>query len=678
MTHAPRAALAAALALAAGLARAAGPAGPMDGPWPHTLSQGGVTFLLYQPELQRWDGELLRARAVVAAQEGERTSYGLLELEARAVADRDAGVAHVAGYRVVQARFPAAGPRSRGWGPALAPALAAPFDAPLEKLEQDLAIARAARPKPRAARNDPPAVAVRDHPALLVLVDGDPQWRRIEGTALERVVNARPLLVRAGPGGPVYLHLLDGWLEAPALEGPYAVAKAPPPALAQAYAWGAQEPDVDLLQARAEPGAPPREAGAGEKVAAPTLAAGAPEIVIATRPTALVVTEGPPQLEAVGDTGLLYWKNTSADVLVDSASGALYLLQAGRWFTAAAPAGPWRWVDGRALPPAFARIPPGHPKESVLASVPGTPQAREALVANAVPQTATVKRAEARFEPRFDGAPALAPIEGTRLQYVRNSATPVIAVDPAHWYAVANGVWFEAPTASGPWSVAASVPAALYTIPPSSPVHEVTYVRVYGATPEVVWVGYTPGYLGTYAADGVVVYGTGYWYRPWVGAAWYGWPWTYGYGVRVGWSSWYGWGVSCWYPWRPAGFWWGFGVGPYWGPMALYRPVFWGYARPAYWGYYHGVAPAPPRAAAGAYGQWHGAVAAAPHPAPALAAAPRPAPPAAALGRPGPMAPHPAALNRGAGGSRALAAPAHAAPPGRGAHPGRRGGPKRR
>src|SRR5262245_66243704 len=47
------------------------------------------------------------------------------------------------------------------------------------------------------------------------------------------------------------------------------------------------------------------------------------------------------------------------------------------------------------------------------------------------------------------------------------------------------------------------------------PLHYVTYVSVYGATPQTVSVGYTPGYYGTVLAPtGVVVYGTGYVYPP--------------------------------------------------------------------------------------------------------------------------------------------------------------------
>ena len=80
--------------------------------------------------------------------------------------------------------------------------------------------------------------------------------------------------------------------------------------------------------------------------------------------------------------------------------------------------------------------------------------------------------------------------------------------------------------------MATSVPDVIYTIPSSSPLHYVTYVDIYWASPESVEVGYTPGYMGTVVApDGVVVYGTGYDYPAWVGTAYYPPPSTYGYGA---------------------------------------------------------------------------------------------------------------------------------------------------
>ncbi len=166
------------------------------------------------------------------------------------------------------------------------------------------------------------------------------------------------------------------------------------------------------------------------------------------------------------------------------------------------------------------------------------------MIANSIPQTATVSRVNGpTFTPVFDGVPVYQPIPGTPLTYVVNSKIPVIEVSPTSFYAVEAGVWFTAPTLTGPWAIATSVPEVIYTIPVTSPLHYVTYVRVYGSTATVVYVGYTPGYLGTVVAPGgVVVYGTGYVYQPWVGTVWYAAPVTYGvaatpvYNPAVGWA----------------------------------------------------------------------------------------------------------------------------------------------
>src|SRR4029077_9542547 len=55
---------------------------------------------------------------------------------------------------------------------------------------------------------------------------------------------------------------------------------------------------------------------------------------------------------------------------------------------------------------------------------------------------------------------------------------------------------------------------------------------VYGATDKVVYVGYTPGYMGTVVSpDGVVVFGTGYSYQPCVGTVYY--PGSVSYGAMA-------------------------------------------------------------------------------------------------------------------------------------------------
>jgi uncharacterized membrane protein YgcG len=150
-----------------------------------------------------------------------------------------------------------------------------------------------------------------------------------------------------------------------------------------------------------------------------------------------------------------------------------------------------------------------------------------------------VNRTTTTYQATYEGTPKFQPIEGTPLHYAVNSPVPVIQVDAKTYYSLKDGVWFVANAPLAPWTVATTVPAVIYTIPPSSPLHYVTYVHIYGGTPQTVYVGYTPGYYGTVVApSNVVVYGTGYVYPPvYVGAYWYPPPPTYGYGAGFGWGA---------------------------------------------------------------------------------------------------------------------------------------------
>jgi hypothetical protein len=236
------------------------------------------------------------------------------------------------------------------------------------------------------------------------------------------------------------------------------------------------------------------------------------------------------------------------------------------------------------LPPDFAKIPENHPKGAVLASVAGTEQAKEAEIDSQIPQTATVDREMAKPEIKYDGEPQFKPVEGTPLQYAPNTATPVVQINPQSYYAVQNGVWFESNSPQGPWVVATKVPPVIYTIPPSSPIYPATYVYVYGSTPRYVYTGYLPGYMGSYVdADGVVVFGTGYYYHPWIGSVWFGAPVTFGFGVGWGWGFGFGWGFH-------PGYWGGYR--PWWGPYG--------------YGWRHGIPPGRIVNVTNVYHNWHG------------------------------------------------------------------------
>ena len=564
--------------------------------WPRVLSKDGLEYRVYQPQLDGFDGHRLDFRSAVSVGKkgSEAATFGVIWVAADALVDKAARVVVLEDLRIPRVSFPGVADGGEAYRKALVSLLPARSRAiSLDRIEADLAILNAE--KTAAAlplKNDPPAIVFSSRPAILVSVDGSPAWRPVDGTSLRRLVNTRPLVL-ADALGTAYLRIYDGWLEAPSIDGPWRVSAKAPKELQAVLEKVAPTNTADLLA-----GAP---ANPDDPKSTPKLSKDpVPSIVVAYAPTELVVTEGEANWVPVDGTQLLYVANTTGNVFRHLGDQQLYVLLGGRWFRGPGTAGPWHYVAGSALPGDFAAIPDTSPKENVKASVPGTRQAQEALVSNSVPQTAKVERKKASLTVVYDGEPQVKAIEGTPLQYAVNTATPVVMVDAKSWYAVDKGAWYVATSPKGPWAVAASVPAVIYTIPPSSALHYVTYVKVYEATPDVVVVGYTPGYTGTVvSADGVVVYGTGYTYVAWVGAVYYPPPPTYGYAVAVRYTLWTGWTVAY-------GFGWSYGtttvvaVGcyPAWG--AYYYPP---YYRPPYPVPYAGAVVTPYGAAAwGPYG----------------------------------------------------------------------------
>ena len=89
--------------------------------------------------------------------------------------------------------------------------------------------------------------------------------------------------------------------------------------------------------------------------------------------------------------------------------------RAGRWFRSKQLAGPWS-AASKDLPKDFAKIPDDHTKASVLASVPGTDDAKEAVIQASIPQQATVNR-NTKLSVAYEGDPKFVAIEGTKTVY---------------------------------------------------------------------------------------------------------------------------------------------------------------------------------------------------------------------------------------------------------------------
>lgn len=552
-------------------------------PWPKSAEVGGTRFTIFQPQLDKWDDYNYEAHAAVQViPAGTKDPvFGVIEISAYTIVDRPNRVVYIEGLTIAKATFPSAPQNAAAWQSQIQQiASSGPAKISLARLEQALAIEGAERKSLRVpVQNTPPRIVFTQKAAVLVLVQGDPVWALVQGTSLSRAINTRAMLVRDSYG-MLFLHVLDGFVTAPAIGGPWSVAANPPKGAAKAAQDLAKKGLVDLMEGT------PGEA-TGKK---PTLAAGVPEVVVATTPTEIITTNGPMDWQPIEGTQLLYVGNTTGNIFLDLVDQQYYVLVTGRWFRAATLTGPWSHVPGQDLPVDFAQIPDASPKENVKASVPGTAQAEEAAIQAEIPHMAAVYTAKVSFQPIVNGAPVLNPIPDTPLMYVFNSPQPIIMVTGNQWYAVQAGVWFTAASVKGPWTVATSIPAAIYSIPPSSPLFYVTFVKIYASSPGVVVVGYTPGYTGVVVLpDGTIVYGTGYVYPAYVTATvWYPPPVTYGYAANPTYTPWTGFAMGFAIGWSAAH--WCYAPTPYWGAMPYYYhpPVPYG---GAYYGTaYHGTA----------------------------------------------------------------------------------------
>jgi len=430
-------------------------------------------------------------------------------------------------------------------------------------------------------KNDPPKVIIARKPSVQVLIDGAPQMRGVPGTKLQRVINTRSIILFDEDKKLYFLRVQDWWLQSKGLEDSWKYAKKLSDDMKKAEEYIVSQnigQDPEGAKTKQQPSL--KESGKNGDV---------PDVYVVYGPTELIETTGDPKFTPIPGTGLEFAANTSGNIF--RLGTDYYILVSGRWFKSPTLDGPWTFVDSQAMPADFAKIPADSPKSTVLASVPGTPESKEAVIANSIPQTATITRSEAKLRVQYDGDAKFAPVEGTPLSYATNTSAAVIKVSESSYYSVEAGVWFQASSAQGPWTVADSVPSEIYDIPPSSPLYYVTYVKVYSATPEVVYVGYTPGYYGTVVSSSTttVVYGTGWYYPPYIGpTVWYGWPYTYGvgagftYSTGSGWSFGYGYGHYPWYY-------------PWWGPMGYYGCCWYPYYG---WGAWGGAA------VANVYGVW--------------------------------------------------------------------------
>ena len=544
--------------------------------WPREvdLDKGIVTF--YQPQLESFEANILEGRSAISykATDGEML-FGAYWFRAFLQTDREARTAVLDQVDVLSIKFP--GLEDSLQVESVKTKLASVLESmdivmSLDRLIASLDDAEMESNSSANLSNTPPDIYYKNEPTVLITIDGDPIWKMMDENNLKAVVNSPFFIVQDDKSKQYYINGGEYW---------YSSAKA------TSSDWTVTEKIPSNVKKFAEENAPKRETqddAVSEESREPVAP---PKIVVVTKPSELIVTNGEPDYQAVEGTILLYVANTESDIILDIDAQQHYILLAGRWYKANKLTGDqWTFTEPESLPDDFANIPADSDLASVRTNVPGTDESRDALLEQSIPQTAEVSRSDTKIEVSFDGQPKFKQVPNTKVSYAENSDKQVMKIGQA-FYAVDNGIWFVADYPEGPYIVSDTRPEEVDELPADSPVYNTKYVYIYDATPTTVYVGYTPGYTHAYVYNGVVVYGTGYYYPYWYGSVYYPRPVTYGYNVHY--NPYTGWGFSVGIS---AGGWIGWGYhphySPYWGPCGYRYGYRGGYGHGYNHGYHNG------------------------------------------------------------------------------------------
>jgi len=493
------------------------------GSFPRTLTSDAGTVVVHTPQIDTWKNfEKVEARVaveVIPAGEDEPV-YGVAEFTADTDPNLELRIVAVENTEITVTSFPIPDAERREHLDAIVRSAAqarthyVPLDVMLTYIAPDATV-----PEVQGLSFEPPPIFFSSRPAILVMTDGEPLLAPLPDTKLQYVVNTNWDLFRYRDK-EWYLRHDDRWLKNDELAGEWRYDSRLPGDFKDL-------PDDDNW-AEVKASIPPAKSDDAE-----------PTVFVSDRPAELIVTDGGPNYRAVGGPGLEYVTDTESDLF--RYENKFYYLVSGRWFSALVLHGPWEHV--KELPDAFAAIDPEHEKAHVLAAVPNTDEARLAVLEAALPRKATISRdAGDKVNVYFQGEPVFEEIPGTTVERAVNSYNDIFKVGE-EYYLCDNAVWFVAMSTDGPWLVTDAIPAAIYSIPPSSPSYHVTHVHVYDSDDDSVSTSYTSGYFGVSVAFGVAMYGSGWYYPSYYGYYPYGgysyYPYYYPYPYSYGGATWY-------------------------------------------------------------------------------------------------------------------------------------------
>jgi hypothetical protein len=485
--------------------------------YPQRRESEGYSILIHAPQVRSWTdfASIEASSAIELTPPGaDKPVFGTVSITGATEIDQQARIVRVVSPKIDGIRFAEDVPPAYDQAVHKLIATRAALDVPLDLFLAYLADDVLSSPPPSGFSTEPPPIYVASAPTMLVWVNGEPVLADYEETGLKVVVNANWPLFQDPATGTYYLLNRDLWLASSRLDTGWRPATSLPAGFEKLPADGEQ-------------------AAIRQAVPLTSSTQAVPGVIFVDQPAELIVTDGEPALEVIPGAGTLQYVSNTVSPLF-RLEQTWYFLVSGRWFTTSnLDQGPWTYTA--ALPEAFAQIPDDHPMSPVLASVPGTVEARMAALEALLPTNVTAARGSAPdLEVTYAGEPKFEPIPETELTRAVNTGFDVIQYQSTY-YLCYGGAWYQAAAPTGPWTVSTAVPDAIYTIPPSSPAYHVTQVKVGETTDSTVTYTYPSSYTTSeYVVYGVPYYGTGWYYAPYYYGGYY-----YPYWGSYGHGRWY-------------------------------------------------------------------------------------------------------------------------------------------
>ena len=524
------------LVLIAGVARAAA---ITPDPWPREFTTPkGNTAVMYQPQFETFKGDTISGRAAISVLKKGETApkFGVIFFTASVSVDRDDRSVEIRRIKVSRVRFPNITPEKEKTFAGIVEAEVPKWNLVIsyDRVIENVKVAEREKKSAQGLKNDPPKVLFAEEPTVLVTLDGEPQLRDVEGAPAEARRQHGPVHGSRHAQQPLLpLGGQEVVVRGARREG--AVARDRRPARRhrgprRAGRRGAEEE----RQGRARRTTAPRRRTRRRSSSPPSRpSSSSPRASLPSSPSRERGRISSRWRTRRATSSSTCRRRTTTRSCPAAGSGARR-----------SPAEAWTYVPPDSLPATFAKIPPDSDIGDMRASVPGTDEAEDAVLDAQIPQTTAVKRADAKLDVQYDGEPKFVGIEGTKTEYAINTPTSVLRIRRPLLRVRQRGV-VRRGLADGPvaprglgsqrttWSrFRRACPSTTSSTCADLRLHARRGVR-----------GLHAGLRGRYPWDGTVVWGTGWYYRPWIGPTFW-WPRPYTWGFHAHYTPWSGWGFG--------------------------------------------------------------------------------------------------------------------------------------